>query len=179
MANRLQRALGFARPSHFWFWLLSSGILAIFSITSLRYLYFDTVFCGGGTDSVGALPGECFYLLRTKLTLLGIKGHLWCILPAGILAGIQFVPAVRRPALLRIHRTIGYASIVLGVTGAMGTLPIIRHSFGGEIAAQAVSGLLLISFVVAQAVGYVSVKQGNVRRHRRWMLRSWIWVRLC
>ncbi|KAI1116259.1 hypothetical protein F5Y14DRAFT_449124 [Nemania sp. NC0429] len=176
MATQLQKALGFARPSHLGVWLLSSGSLAVFSVMSLRFLNFDSVFCGTGTGSVGALPGECYYFLRTSLTRLGIKAHLWCILPAGLLAAVQFVPAVRRPALLRLHRTIGYASLVLGLTGALATLPIIRHSFGGEISAQAVTGLLLIFFTIFQVAGYVSVKQGNIRSHRQWMLRSWIYA---
>ncbi|KAI1820806.1 hypothetical protein F4861DRAFT_542542 [Xylaria intraflava] len=152
MSSRLQRALGFARPGHVWAWFLSSGTLMIFSLFSLRLLYPDSVFCGD--RSRGGLPGECFYFLRSRLSHLGINAHLWCILPASILAGAQFVPALRKPRLLRIHRVMGYLSIALGLLGALATLPIIRHSFGGDLASQAVTGLLLVMFVVAQIAGY-------------------------
>ncbi|KAI1174363.1 hypothetical protein F4777DRAFT_387181 [Nemania sp. FL0916] len=180
IASPLHKTLGFARPVHLWTWFVLGGGLAAFSAHSLRYLYFDSVFCGttgGDSDTIGALPGECFYFLRTSLARFSIKAHLWCILPAGILAAFQFVPALRRsPALLRVHRTIGYSSLVLGLTGALVSLPIIRHTFGGSLAAQTSTGLLLVLFVIAQVAGYVSVKQRNIPRHRRWMLRSWIWA---
>ncbi|KAJ2992280.1 hypothetical protein NUW58_g2219 [Xylaria curta] len=134
VANRLPAALGFARPIHFLNWLLFSGTLFIFSVISLRFLYFTTVFCGGGSD--GALPGECFYFLRTLTTRLSMKVHLWCVLPAGILASLQFLPALRRPARLRIHRGIGYASIALALVGNLAAVPSIRHAFGGDLASQ-------------------------------------------
>ncbi|GAW12812.1 hypothetical protein ANO14919_021830 [Xylariales sp. No.14919] len=174
MSNYLQTILGFARPVHLWTWLLFSGGLALFSLVSLRFLYFDSVFCGG--DTAGALPGECFYFLRSHVARLGIKTHLWCILPSGILAGAQFIPVLRRPANVRIHRVIGYASIVLALAGTVAVLPLIRHAFGGELAAQAVTALLLVLFLMAQVAGYVSIKQGNVYSHRQWMLRSWFYA---
>ncbi|RWA10709.1 hypothetical protein EKO27_g4384 [Xylaria grammica] len=152
MSNYLQTILGFARPVHLWTWLLFSGGLALFSLVSLRFLYFDSVFCGG--DTAGAAPGECFYFLRSHVARLGIKTHLWCILPSSILAGAQFIPVLRRPANVRIHRVIGYASIVLALAGTVAVLPLIRHAFGGELAAQAVTALLLVLFLIAQVAGY-------------------------
>ncbi|KAI0184705.1 hypothetical protein EV127DRAFT_485886 [Xylaria flabelliformis] len=176
MAGRLPSTLGFARGGHLWMWLLSGGILIIFSLASLRFLYFDSVFCASGRG--GALPGECFYFLRTSLARLGITAHLWCILPASVLAGVQFVPAVRRPPLLRLHRAIGYTSIALALVGSLLTLPIIRHTFGGDLASQSATTLLLLLFVVAQVAGYVKIRRKDVVRHRQWMLRSWFYVRL-
>ncbi|KAI0550092.1 hypothetical protein F4679DRAFT_583826 [Xylaria curta] len=160
MAGRLPSTLGFARNGHLWMWLLSSGILIIFSLASLRFLYFDSVFCAPGRG--GACPGECFYFLRTSLARLGITAHLWCILPASVLAGVQFVPAVRRPPLLRLHRAIGYASIALGLVGSLLTLPIIRHTFGGDLASQSATTVLMLLFVVAQVAGYVKIRRKDV-----------------
>ncbi|KAI1743794.1 hypothetical protein F4680DRAFT_444491 [Xylaria scruposa] len=158
MAGRLPSTLGFARNSHLWMWFLSSGILIIFSLASLRFLYFDSVFCAPG----GACPGECFYFLRTSLARLGITAHLWCILPASVLAGIQFVPAVRRPPLLRLHRAIGYTSIALALVGSLLTLPIMRHAFGGDLPSQSATTVLMLLFVVAQVAGYVKIRRKDV-----------------
>ncbi|KAI1275391.1 hypothetical protein F5Y07DRAFT_369899 [Xylaria sp. FL0933] len=174
MSIRLPRPFGFARFGHFWMWLLASGSLIFFSAISLRYLYFESVFCGPKRG--GALPGECFYFLRSKVVRLGIEAHLWCVLPAGILAGFQFIPAVHRPPLLRIHRVIGYSSIILALVGSLAALPLIRHAFGGDLASQASTGLLLVLFVVAQIAGYVCIKRRNIQDHRRWMLRSWFYA---
>ncbi|KAI1752345.1 hypothetical protein F4782DRAFT_530598 [Xylaria castorea] len=174
MAARLSSTLGFARNSHLWMWLLSSGVLIIFSLVSLQFLFFDSVFCAPGRG--GALPGECFYFLRTNLARFGISAHLWCILPAGVLAGVQFVPAVRRPPLLRFHRAFGYASIALGLAGALLTLPIIRHTFGGGLAAQSATAVIMLLFIVAQVAGYVKIRRKDVVHHRQWMLRSWFYA---
>ncbi|KAI0456765.1 hypothetical protein F5B21DRAFT_502062 [Xylaria acuta] len=174
MSGRLLTTLGFARRVHLWMWLLSSGSLVIFALVSLRLLLFGSVLCGPGPG--GALPGECFYFLRSRVARLAITAHLWCVLPASILAAVQFVPAVHRPPLLRIHRAIGYSSIALALAGSLSTLPIIRHTFGGDLAAQAATGLLLLLFVVAQVAGYVSIRRHDVYHHRHWMLRSWFYV---
>ncbi|KAI1122501.1 hypothetical protein F5Y10DRAFT_281636 [Nemania abortiva] len=159
MSNRLLATLGFSRHAHLWI---------------LRLLFIDSILCG--TKPGGALPGECFYFLRSRLARLGITAHLWGILPAGILAGVQFVPAVHRPPLLRVHRAIGYASLVLALVGSLATLPIIRNAFGGDLAAQSATGLMLLLFPVAQIAGYVNIWRGNVYRHRHWMLRSWFYA---
>ncbi|KAI0423585.1 hypothetical protein F5Y09DRAFT_209635 [Xylaria sp. FL1042] len=174
MSIRLPRLFGFTRFSHLWMWLLASGSLIFFSVISLRYLYFESIFCGpkGG----GALPGECFYFLRSKVTRLGIEAHLWCVLPAGILAGFQFIPVVHRPPLLRIHRVIGYSSIVLAFVGSLAALPLIRHAFGGDLASQAATVLLLLLFMVAQIAGFICIKRRNIQDHRHWMLRSWFYA---
>ncbi|KAI1307400.1 hypothetical protein F5Y03DRAFT_119060 [Xylaria venustula] len=171
-----QTTLGFTRQAQQWRWLLASGTLAIFSVISLRFLDFDSVFCPTGPGRIGALPGECFYFTRSSAARLGIKAHLWCVLPAGILAAIQFVPVVRRPPLARIHRVSGYLSIALGLVGSVAALPTIRYAFGGDLASQSGTSLLLLIFVVAQVAGYICIRRGDIQHHRQWMLRSWFYA---
>ncbi|KAI0972083.1 hypothetical protein F4678DRAFT_431107 [Xylaria arbuscula] len=176
MSILLPTTLGFTRQAQLWRWLLASGTLAIFSAISLRFLDFDSVFCRTGSDRTGALPGECFYFIHSSAARLGIKTHLWCVLPAGILAAIQFVPAVRRPPLTRIHRVSGYLSIALGLVGSVAALPTIRYAFGGDLPSQVATTLLLLIFVVAQIAGYVCIRRRDIIHHRQWMLRSWFYA---
>ncbi|KAI1334899.1 hypothetical protein F5Y15DRAFT_261967 [Xylariaceae sp. FL0016] len=180
MFRRIQLTLGFHSSRQLQAWLLSGGILACFSLFSLRFLPLNRGLCalhsGYGSGGDRALPGECLYFLKTRITRLGIATHLYCIVPAGVLASLQFVPALRRGQQARVHHAVGYASLVLGLLGSVAALPVIRHAFGGGLAAQSSTGMLLVMFVVAQVMGWFSIRQKSVRHHRIWMLRSWVYA---
>ncbi|KAI0199332.1 hypothetical protein F4808DRAFT_432800 [Astrocystis sublimbata] len=162
--------LGFARPAHLWMWLASGGFMALFSLYNMKSLNFDK-YCGGGPHA--AFPGECFYFFKHTWARIGIQVHLWCILPAGVLAGVQFVPITRRLKYVLIHRVFGFASLVLGIAGALAGLPLLRNAFGGDLAAQSGTGSAMVLFLIAQWKGYTSVRRGKIQEHRFWMLRSW------
>ncbi|KAI1196709.1 hypothetical protein F5X97DRAFT_334493 [Nemania serpens] len=163
MLRRSASYLQFSDPPHFVAWATLSGILGGFSLWRLRFLDFRGVFCGPSARDVlgpGALPGECFYFLRSRPAEVGIRAHLALVLPAALLACLQFVPRIRRRAAA-LHRVSGYASLLLGVLGAVAALPTVRHAFGGDVAAQAAAGTMMILFVAAQIRGY--------------MMRSWVY----
>ncbi|RYP29953.1 hypothetical protein DL767_006486 [Monosporascus sp. MG133] len=146
--RKFSSRLGFANGYSFTCWVIFGGALFFFSLASLRFFDFHRTFCGGGAG--GALPGECFYFLRSTSSKVGIILHLWCILPAAILACVQFVPVVRHKAL-RVHRINGYLCLALGLVGAVSSVPTIRHAFGGGLASQSATGTGAFLFIATQA----------------------------
>ena len=175
MPRRLGRRLGFSDRRSFRCFVVSGGTLFLFSLVHLRYLDFHGTFCRNGGGPGAALPGECFYFLRTTPTKIGIILHLWCIVPAGGLACLQFVPVLRRTAPW-VHRVNGYLCMTLGLVGAVASVPVIRHAFGGGLAAQSATWTVGIIFVVALLKAYIDIKRLYISQHRAWMLRAWAYV---
>ena len=167
--------LGFSYRYSFACFAVFGGTLFLFSLVHLRYLDFHGTFCRNGGGPGKALPGECFYFLRTTPAKIGIILHLWCIVPAGALACVQFVPVVRRKTPW-VHRVNGYLCMVLGLVGAVASVPIIRHAFGGGFAAQSATWTVGIIFVAALLKAYLDVKRRRISQHRAWMLRAWSYV---
>ncbi|KAI0378116.1 hypothetical protein F5Y04DRAFT_262447 [Hypomontagnella monticulosa] len=169
--------LQFPNVRHFACWVIFGGTLVAFSLIHFRFIDFHGKFCrdGGRIPSEGALPGECFYFLRSQSAQLGIISHISLIIPAALLACLQFVPRIRHKAI-NIHRICGRVSLVLALIGAVGVIPTLRHAFGGELAAQCAGGGLTILFIWAQLKAYLSIKRGLVNQHRAWMLRSWFYA---
>ncbi|KAI1872995.1 uncharacterized protein JN550_003869 [Neoarthrinium moseri] len=165
--------LGFRNRYRAACWTLFGGALFVFALVRLKYLDFYGAFCG--SRSSGALPGECFYFLQPGLARTGMIVHLYCVLPASILAVGQFVPVVRRKAIA-VHRINGYACLVLGLVGSIAAFPSFRRAFGGDPAAQLANFTLLALFVWGCIMGYWSVKGRRIRDHRAWMLRAWCYV---
>lgn len=170
--RRCAAYLEFSDTSHFLAWAALCGILAAFSIFHTKYIDWAGPFCRDG-----ALPGECFYFIRRTPALVGILFHLVFVLPAALLACIQFVPRIRHRAI-GIHRTCGRAALLLGLAGGLGSLPTIRYAFGGQLAGQAVAYLNLLIFTVSQLKAYWHIKHHQVEQHQAWMIRSWTYVSL-
>lgn len=73
---------------------------------------------------------------------------------------------------LRWHRRIGRVAIVAGLlSGVFGITFGFFLSFGGMLEASA-AVVFGTWFAVALVVAYRSVRRGDVRRHRRWMIRA-------
>ncbi|TGJ86707.1 hypothetical protein E0Z10_g2041 [Xylaria hypoxylon] len=140
-----------------------------------KYLDFYGVFCSEVPKSkiTHAAPGECFYFLQQPYKM-GIILHLASILPASILVCIQFVPIVRRKAII-LHRLNGYIVIILSVVSIGGVFVILPRSFGGGFAVQATGGVLAASFLWALLMAYTKIKRLRIDEHRAWMLRAWFW----
>ncbi|KAI1377991.1 hypothetical protein F4677DRAFT_32152 [Hypoxylon crocopeplum] len=173
-ARKVYRAVGFSKTYNFWLWFFLVGGLLGFTIRTLPYLDFHGVFCGestGGEDA--ALPGECFYYLQPGRYQIGIILHLACILPAGLLACVQFIPIARRKAMW-LHRISGWVSVVLAGPGTVGTLMIVRRAMGGGIDTQSMVGLLAIMFTVSLTLGVINARNHRIEQHRAWMLRAWV-----
>lgn len=72
----------------------------------------------------------------------------------------------------RWHRRIGRVAIIAGLTSGIFAIAFGAFlSFGGLLEASA-STVFGIWFIAALLIAYQSIRQGNIRRHRRWMIRA-------
>ncbi|OTA52938.1 hypothetical protein K449DRAFT_390640 [Hypoxylon sp. EC38] len=176
-ARKIYRAVGFSKWYNFWLWLiLGGGGFLYFSVARLKYLDFYGAFCGGSSGQGErdlASPGECFYYLMPGRYQLGIIIHLACVLPASILACVQFIPVVRRKAM-RLHRVNGWVSTVLAIIGSIGTMVISPRSMGGGVDTISMVTTQGILFITSLVIGCIHAKRHNIAKHRVWMLRAWV-----
>jgi len=176
--RKLHRRFGFAHGYNFALWLLFAGVWLGFILSQLPSLDFHGVFCNPDAGlGRGALPGECWYYLRLPREKVGIVLHLATILPAGLLACLQFTPFVRRRAM-GVHRVAGRIANALSVVGTASALAIARNAFGGGFDAQTVVGFVAILFLGSLLLAMVSIKRLQIEQHRAWMLRAWFYVSL-
>ncbi|KAH9908417.1 hypothetical protein F4778DRAFT_717155 [Xylariomycetidae sp. FL2044] len=170
-ARRIYNPIGFSKGYNFVLWFIFLGAFFGFTLARLEYLNFYGRFCG---PEASVAPGECFYWLQPPYTV-GILLHLCGILPAALLACVQFVPVVRHKAIL-VHRINGHVVIALALVGTAGVFIIAPRSFGGGLDVQTVTGALGIAFIWALAMAYVNIKRLQIEQHRAWMLRAWFWA---
>jgi len=174
-ARKIYNPIGFTHGYNFVLWFIFGGALLGFALARLQYLNFYGTYCNPDRSKPsGALPGECFYFLRPFYTAAVIL-HLACILPAGMLTVLQFVPAIRHKLML-FHRINGYIILLLSLGGVVGGLILARQTAGGAVDAQTSTGLLGVAFVIALVMAYVNIKRMRIDLHRAWMLRAWVWV---
>ncbi|KAK3070196.1 hypothetical protein LTR53_010891 [Teratosphaeriaceae sp. CCFEE 6253] len=166
--------LGFSKGYNFVLFFLAVGYLFAFTLARLEYLAFNTVFCGTQrAPGVGAAPGECFYWLQDPFKL-GMKLHLYTILPASFLVTFQWVPVIRHKVRL-FHRLNGYTIVILSLFSHAGTVIIAKHTFGGDFATQAWVGMLVILTTIGYIMAWVNIKLLQIDQHRAWMMRTWAW----
>lgn len=101
--------------------------------------------------------------------------HLAGILPASVLAVVQFTPFVRHKWII-IHRISGYSVVLLYTVSLAGALMIARHAFGGGLDVQVWVGLVGIGVLVCFILAIINVKRLQIEQHRAWMLRGWFYV---
>ena len=106
---------------------------------------------------------------------MGILIHLSTILPAGLLAVFQFVPAIRHKALL-YHRMAGWVIFMLVILSNASAVMIADTAFGGGYDVQAWVGLLAILTTLGLVNAVANVKRLQIDQHRAWMLRVWFWL---
>lgn len=174
-ARKIYNPVGFAKGYNFVLWFILVGALFGFCLARLQYLDFYGRFCNTTGGTSGAAPGECFYYLGQKRYGVGMILHLAGILPAGILACVQFVPVVRHKFIL-IHRINGYLVMLLSLVATVGAYMIARVTFGGGVDIQLGVGLLGIAFIGSLTMAYINVKRLQIEQHRAWMLRAWVYV---
>ncbi|KAL4723772.1 hypothetical protein ACLX1H_009416 [Fusarium chlamydosporum] len=178
--QRITRAVGFTKNYNFILWFLFGGGFLAFALSRFIYLDFDGRLCPSGppTDRIygskGAVPGECYYY-RRGIGKAGIIVHLAGILPAAVLVFFQFIPVIRNRALI-VHRINGYVTLLLSAVGMVGVFMIARHTFGGTLEMQTVTGAASLMFIVCMVLAYINVKRLQLEQHRAWMLRGWIIV---
>ncbi|KAI0871402.1 hypothetical protein GGS24DRAFT_60549 [Hypoxylon argillaceum] len=174
-ARKVYRAVGFTKGYNFVLWLIFGGTLFAFSLIRLEYIDFWGVFCNPDRRRAsGAMPGECFYFMKPGRYQIGIILHLATILPASLLAVVQFVPIVRQKAMY-LHRINGYISVFLSIAGTAGALMIARHSAGGGVDVQTFIGALAILFLGSMCLAMINIRRLQIDQHRAWMIRAWVY----
>ncbi|EUC45625.1 hypothetical protein COCMIDRAFT_94973 [Bipolaris oryzae ATCC 44560] len=177
-ARKVANPLGFTKTYNFWLYFVFGGALLGFSLARLQYLGFSSKFCpAAGPSSTGnsAAPGECYYYLNFNRFKVGILLHLGGVLPAGMIAVMQFTPVIRH-RWLTLHRIGGYASLLLYLISLVGALMIIRHAFGGGLDVQSSLGALGFTTLGCFIISYINVKKLQIEQHRAWMLRGWFYA---
>ncbi|KAJ6782560.1 hypothetical protein PWT90_01388 [Aphanocladium album] len=178
MANmrKVYGAIGFTKGYNVILWFIFSGAMFGFCLARMMFLDFHGVFCSpGGKSDNHAAPGECYWYTTYNVYRIGIKLHLYAIIPAGALACFQFVPVIRHKLIL-FHRINGYIAIILAVIGVVGAIMIAPVAFGGDLAIQGAVGLLAIMFVGSLSLAYYYIKRLRIDQHRAWMLRAWFYA---
>ncbi|KAM3514901.1 hypothetical protein MY11210_001506, partial [Beauveria gryllotalpidicola] len=175
--HKLYNPIGFTKRYNFILWFVFSGALLGFCLARIMYLDFDGVFCSpipkGSINH--AAPGECYWYTTYDVYRAGIKMHLYAVIPAGVLACVQFVPVVRH-RLMRLHRVNGYVTLVLSLVGVAGAVMIAPVAFGGDLAIRGVIGVLALMFVGSLSLAYFYIKRLRIDQHRAWMLRAWFYA---
>ena len=103
---------------------------------------------------------------RTITLLHIVAGGLFLLL-----APLQFVPAIRN-RYLGMHRRMGRVLIIVAlISGAAGLFFGLYRPIGGvrEAVGIALFGVFLF---IAAIRGYVAIRNGQVERHREWMIRA-------
>ncbi|KAK2612260.1 hypothetical protein QQS21_001686 [Conoideocrella luteorostrata] len=171
----LYNPIGFSKGYNFILWFIFSGAMMGFCLARFMYLNYDGVYCSPDASTMNhAAPGECWKYNTKDVYKIGIKMHLYTIIPAGFLVCFQFVPFIRYKAIL-FHRINGYIVLLLSVAGTAGGLMIGRIAFGGGIEVQTAVGLLAIMFLISLAISLYNVKMLQLEQHRAWMLRAWFY----
>ncbi|KAG9529425.1 hypothetical protein KCU93_g3543, partial [Aureobasidium melanogenum] len=166
--------LGFSKGYNAVLAFLALGYLLGFTLARLQYLSFNGVFCNSNSaGGTGAAPGECYYWVQVPFKI-GMKLHLYTILPASLLVILQFIPVIRHKIIL-FHRLNGYAIVILSLVSNAGTIIITRHAFGGDFATQTWTGAMVILTTVGYIMAWVNIKLLQIDQHRAWMLRVWAW----
>ncbi|WPH04710.1 Hypothetical protein R9X50_00760300 [Acrodontium crateriforme] len=160
--------IGFKKGYNFILWFICAGAMTGFVLSRLQYLSIDGIF------KAGSAPGEWYYYSK-KFYHFGITLHLSTILPAGLLAMLQFTPFIRYKALI-FHRINGYIVVLLLLLGNVGALMIARHAFGGTLSTQLLVGVLAIATTSSATLSYYNIKMLQIDQHRAWMLRCWFYA---
>ena len=149
------------------------GALLGFILARFQFLNIDGIFCSGSAN--GALPGECYFYTGFTRYRVGIILHLATILPAGLLAVLQFTPIIRHKAIL-YHRIAGYVAILLVVVSIFGAFVIADTSFGGDMTTRTFVGFLGLISIIGLGMAWWNIRCKQIDQHRAWMLRSWFWM---
>ncbi|RPB05504.1 hypothetical protein L873DRAFT_1797890 [Choiromyces venosus 120613-1] len=165
--ERVVTSLGFAKKYNFPLWVVFGGIMLGFALARFHYL----------SDAIlkrDLAPGEWYWFSKPRYNT-GLKIHLACILPCGIIGVFQFLPVIRRKALI-VHRIDGYIFLLLLWISTGAALAIARRSFGGTVETQA--SVFALSFVslTSSSLAYYNIKKLQIEQHRAWMLRTMVYM---
>lgn len=173
--RKVYNPIGFSKGYNFVLWFIFAGAMLGFSLARMMFLDYTGVYCNPNNQGGGAGPGECFSYKSKAVYQIGIKLHLYTIIPASLLVVFQFVPFIRYKALI-VHRMNGYIVIILAVIGTAGAIMIAPVAFGGSLMIRGWVGTVAIMFVGSLALAIWNIKTLQLEQHRAWMLRAWFYV---
>ena len=164
--RRLESMLGFTR-TQLLFWVLLGGTAAHFALTRVAEVNIDGVLCKR------MIPGECVLFRPGNLhNRIAITTHIGTVLPALLLAFLQFLLPLRRWSSA-FHRVNGYIILLLISIGGVSGMLIARDAFGGTLEMQTVMVLSTVMIFGSLGLAMWYIKQRQVDKHRAWMLRAW------
>lgn len=160
--------LGFSKGYNAILWFIFLGALIGFGLARAPYLDVNGFF------RKNAGPGEWFYYSMPyyKAALLL---HLSSVVPASLLAVVQFTPIIRYKAIT-LHRINGYVLILLITLANVSGIMIGRHAFGGTLSTQGFVGAVAIMTESSVVLSYINIKRLQIEQHRAWMLRCWAYL---
>lgn len=162
--------LGFTHSFNFIFFVIFGGALFGFTLARLPYLSFSSGLCPQGAGSL-----DCYYYTPGSIDKIGIMMHLSAILPAALLAILQFIPKIRH-RLIIFHRINGYIILLLAIISTIGAFMTGQNMVGGEVSAQTIMGVAGTMFIVSMGLAWWNVKKLQIEQHRAWMLRAWFYA---
>ncbi|EMT74122.1 hypothetical protein FOC4_g10002598 [Fusarium odoratissimum] len=175
-ARKVYNPIGFSKGYNFILWFIFAGAMFGFALARMMFLNYNGIYCNPNSAGNGAGPGECWSYNRRDLYKIGVKMHLYTIIPASFLVVFQFVPFIRYKALL-FHRMNGYIVVVLTVIGTVGAIIIAPVAFGGSLSVRAAVGLMSIMFLGSLFLAIWNIKTLQLEQHRAWMLRAWFYAK--
>ncbi|KAK0451327.1 uncharacterized protein EV420DRAFT_712239 [Desarmillaria tabescens] len=154
--------VGFKQRFSLLLFIIFGGALAGFCLYSARTMNFTLM-------EKYAPPGQWFWY-NQKIFKAPYAIHIYTAVIGGIFSLFQFLPAIRRRAVL-VHRLNGYFVLILLIPSNVAGAIIGYRAFGGEINSQSMYYTLGILSASCLIIGLCNVKR-NTREHRKWMIRG-------
>ncbi|KAG9103834.1 hypothetical protein FRC06_007646 [Ceratobasidium sp. 370] len=120
---------------------------------------------------LGQSTGE-YYHFRIPFNTALLWTHLASVLPAGLLATIQFVPRIRTRAM-GLHRNAGRVVNVLSFVSTITGFGMARVSFGGDLSIQSSVYCLGAMTLWSIIKSWTAIRRLQIDEHRMWVIRAW------
>lgn len=145
-------------------WTVYAVIAAAFFVARIHYTFPEGL-------AKNIERGE-YYHFRIPLNKLFLWLHLVSVLPAALLAVLQFIPRIRTRAI-SLHRTVGKAVNALTFVSTVSAWGIAHVSFGGDLTTRA--GVYVFGGMVlwATVASWRAIRQLRIDEHRAWLIRAW------
>ncbi|KAF8592833.1 hypothetical protein BDV93DRAFT_462291, partial [Ceratobasidium sp. AG-I] len=144
--------------------LYSRIVVVAFLVTRIHFL-----FPGGISKN---LDRSEYYQFRIPLNKFLLWLHLASILPAALLAVIQFIPRVRARAM-SFHRTSGKVVNILTFVSTLSAWAIERVSFGGDLGTQSAGYVIGVMVLWSTVISWKAIRRLQIDEHRIWIIRAW------
>ncbi|CAG8974959.1 hypothetical protein HYALB_00007636 [Hymenoscyphus albidus] len=157
----LLRITGFTRRSNLVYFLLTACVFAIFCLRHVNW-------------KKPSIPGEEYWYGREEDwgMKVAIHVHLLCVIPAGMLLPLQFLPVMRKK-YIGLHRYSGRLLFVLLIVGNITALRLGPKSVGGTIDTQSLIIVVAIGSTISIFKSWSAIRGLRIDLHRVWAMRTW------